>query len=485
MITIGIVPIDSRPCNTNWLSKLGHISDVNVMLLPIEYCGTLEKGAQPEAILNWLEQYISKFDYLILSTDALCFGGLVQARKGDKELEVINPFLNKIKDLLLRNKGVKVYLFDTLMRTSITAHNAKEAEYWKMINDYSYYMGHYHFYKDIDSLEQVNKLKEVIPSSILDSYLKARNVKHFLNLEFISWVIEGIADTMLLLQEDSMPYGIQQIEQESINQVILLNKIEDSVHFYNGTDEGALVLLGKIIYHCSPIETSVFIDYSCSEMMERVHLFEDHIFKDNFNKMWDTIGLKRASSANDCNTVFALFGGKANRDLDLSKPTMIPVIKDDSYKEFIKRINQYIKIGKNVILVDLYFPNGGTKELLDDIDYSKLSGYSGWNTSSNSLGSAICQLVGVLVHGNSLLNQDFTWERIADDCIYQTYVRRVVNERLIKDNINVYQLGDEYRYAEELIEAEFKKYDEFLHHHTFKTWLPWKRTFEIDIEKIK
>ena len=52
---------------------------------------------------------------------------------------------------------------------------------------------------------------------------------------------------------------------------------------------------------------------------------------------------------------------------------------------------------KNVVLVDLLFPNGGSYELLQDIKYNLLAAYSAWNTASNSLGSALCEIAAVIV----------------------------------------------------------------------------------------
>jgi hypothetical protein len=478
MLKIGLVPLDSRPCNTTWLSDFGSISGEQITMFPREKCGTLERGADAKEILVWLEQNFAKFDALILSTDAFCFGGLIQAREGRGNLDLINQNIDKIVQLKKAYPQVKIYLFDTLMRTSISAHNELEAKYWQKVNEYSKYYGLSFFQDSIDNKAKLAKLVEEIPPSILETYHHARCIKHQLNRTFIDLVQKGVADFMILLQEDSMPYGIQQVEQMDLKKHIEENKLGSKIRFYNGTDEGGLVLLSKILNEAHPTTKKVQLLTSCPELMTRSHLFEDRPFEENLYKMAATIGVEFSEESD---VVLAIFSEKNNEDLDLAHDTILNFEENNENLAFCETVNDFLMRGKKVVLVDLQFPNGGNPLLLTRIHYPLLAGYSAWNTSSNSLGSAFAQIIMILQGKDNVLNKKFTFERMLDDCVYQTLVRRKVNEDLIEQKINVYQLKEMNDYACQLISVEFNQRQNLFEGLPFTFTLPWKRTFEIEL----
>ena len=86
MIKVGLIPLDSRPCNTIWIDSLTKIANLELLMYPREKCGTLFKGANIDEIIDWLNKNAQLMDYLIISTDGLCFGGLIQARKAQINL---------------------------------------------------------------------------------------------------------------------------------------------------------------------------------------------------------------------------------------------------------------------------------------------------------------------------------------------------------------------------------------------------------------
>ena len=104
MINVGLIPLDSRPCNTSWVVDLGKIGNANVIMYPREKCGFLHNGAVLDDILSWLNEHVSEMDYLIISSDGLSFGGLIQARKAQIDLEYALEKFNIFKDIKLFHK---------------------------------------------------------------------------------------------------------------------------------------------------------------------------------------------------------------------------------------------------------------------------------------------------------------------------------------------------------------------------------------------
>ena len=482
MINVGLIPLDSRPCNTQWVVDLGLIGGSNIIMYPRNKCGNLHFGAKLDDMLDWLEKNAEKMDYLIISSDGLSFGGLIQARLAQIDLEKTIDKINVLRNIKARFPNLKMYMFDTVMRTSITAFDEETERYWAKVNRYSCLKGRIHFFNDKKNALELAELEKEIPQHIIDTYWHARSIKHSLNKYFISLVNEGVLDSMILLQEDSMAYGVQKIEQEILEKIIDENNLSDKIQFYNGTDEGACVLLGKILVENKKIKPKYYLHVPSHDVIEKCFLFEDRPFTENIEKMCQTIGFNLTSNVDDADFILSIFAEKENIDLDIACFKEMPINKNEEYYRYINELNSFISEKKKVVLVDLFFPNGGSYELLEDVNYRDLTVYSSWNTASNSLGSALCQIAAVLCNDKeNELNKKFVYERVIDDCIYQYFVRRKVNEVLLAQEINIHDLQDNYDYALNLVKEQLKKYEHVIDNQEYDIVLPWKRMFEVEI----
>lgn len=479
MINIGLIPLDSRPCNYVWLKRLANITNVNLITLDESMLGSLNKGSNTKSITTFLKNNFTLVDTWILSVDSMFFGGLIQARMGLTNDTDNAELIETLRTLKKNNPEITVYAFDTIMRTSITSLSKEEAIYWSKVNEYSKYYGLSHFFNKEEDKNRLNELIKEIPSSIIDTFHKARNKKHEINKMIISLVKDHVIDEEILLQEDSMPYGIQAIEQVKLDTLIKENNLANVIHMFNGTDEGALIFFAKRLLKDST-NTLVHLLPSTNSFMDRVHLFEDHKFNYNLYNMAEVIGIKFTSDESLTNTTFAIYGEDDNIDLDLSKYTKEPV-NNDIFLPFTKKINNYLN-SRNVVLACLFRPNGGMIELLENIDYLKLAGYSGWNTSSNTIGLSFAQLAIVLTVGNTRSNMKFTYERCLDDALYQFYARRMANSDLEKKDINYYSLCEYEGVAIDTIKKYMKDYLKEINNLDYSFNLPWGRTFECDIE---
>lgn len=485
MIRIGLIPLDSRPCNTIWLKQLTKAVDYELINYPFNLCGDLKKGAKLDEMIIWLKENVMKMDYLILSTDGFCFGGLVQAREALINLDEVINKLSIFEELKRLNPQLIIYVFDTIMRTSITATSEETAKYWQKMNEYSKLKGLCYFYKKETDKDKLKALEEIIPSSIIETYLKARDKKHQINKAFINLLNDKKIDHIILLQEDAVVEGIQKIEQVKLLSLIKEHELNDLVQFYNGTDEGALILLAKIIVNNEKRKLYTYLLTPSREVLNKVCLFEDQLLIDNINKMFKTVGLIRTEDLTKTNSVLAVFCQKDNPDLDLTIYNEVLINKDEEYNNFIKQVNNLINKNYQVTLADVYFPNGGSYELLNDVLYQNLFGYSAWNTASNTLGLSIVLLVISMVKYNKNITDDFLKERIMDDCIYQYIVRRKVAESLITKGINVYKLEEYTEEAINLINKLIHQYDEMINNKDYTFDLPWSRMFEINIKMKK
>lgn len=484
MKTIGLIPLDSRPCNTLWLEQLSKIAGYELLMYPRSDCGDLFKGADFDKQLNWLMENVEKMDFLIISCDGLTSGGLIQARTGSVNLEKVIANKKFIQSLKQKNNKLKVYLFDTLMRTSITTLSNETAKYWTLVNEYSKLRGEIYFFNRESDKMRLEQVMQEIPKEVLNIYLEARSKKLSLNKLFVEMIAEGIADYLIILQEDSMPNGIQKIEQIELSNIIDNLSLNDKIKFYNGTDEGALILYAKIILEDMNLSPNIYLHLPYPDALNKTMLFEDRPFIENLDKMFETINMNY-SLEEDSDFILSVFTEKENIDLDLSKYKEIIPDEDATYYNYVNQLFKYMN-EKDVCLVDLFFPNGGTPELLSRLNLNDLTCYSAWNTASNSMGSALAHLASVIVAKHKKLdyhklNSNFTKERILDDCIYQYIVRRKINQKYLKKNINIYNLMEHGELVLADIKRLMEKYAKILLDDRFTVSLPWNRTFEAEI----
>ena len=145
---ITVIPLDSRPCNTVWLNDLAKMAGYELTMYPRALCGDLLVGANFDQMLAWLDDEITDTDYLIVAADGLCSGGLVQARLGQIDAFAVMDRLEVFSEYKKRFPHLKIYVFDTIMRTSITALNKETEKYWGKMNEYSRLLGRTYFFND-------------------------------------------------------------------------------------------------------------------------------------------------------------------------------------------------------------------------------------------------------------------------------------------------------------------------------------------------
>ena len=484
MKTIGLLPLDSRPCNTIWLEQLSKLAGYKFLMYPRNKCGTLFKSANFLDQKAWLIENASKMDCLILSFDGLTSGGLVQTRVGNADIEQIQNNIDFLGDIKNKNPHLEIYVFDVLMRTTISATTMETARIWALVNEYSRLAGEVYFNAREEDKKKLEEIKKQIPKEIIDEYLLARKKKNIINKLAINLSKKGLIDYLIILQEDAVPNGIQKIEQFELTNLINKNDLNNKIKYYNGTDEGALVLFARAILKDNNLSPKIYLHLPFANALEKSMIFEDRPFIENLKLMFETINLK-LSSLEEADFALSIYTEKDNIDFDFTVTNKVYPTFDEVYYNYIKELNNLVsKI--DTCFIDLLFPNGGCSEILKDINYKGLASYSAWNTASNSSGSALAHIASVVVAKHKQLdykelNEKFKKERIIDDCLFQYEARRFINKDLIANNINIYNLEENGKIVLEKIEVLLKKFSKEYFDVEFSVSLPWNRTFEAEI----
>ncbi|HBP25942.1 MAG TPA: hypothetical protein DD618_03210 [Acholeplasmatales bacterium] len=482
---IGFIPLDSRPCNYDWVFALGKMAHVDLYSIEKSKLASLHKKLDFAEIEAFVMEKFQNWDYLLIPIDALISGGLIQSRSAnftDEEIRERLGLLRKIKSL---KPELKILAFDTVLRTSISTFDEKTRNYWKLINEFSKYKGRFLLFHEQADEIQFKKIEAGLPPLVLKTYLLARENKHKANLASLSLLKDKVLDFLLLLQEDSMPYGLQTLEHRILEDYIRINHLEDRAWLYNGTDEGTCLLLAKALQSAQKKKMLYYLLVPDRSLLDQVLPFEDRNFSENLAKMSRVLQMSETNDLQAADFVLGIYVNEDAQKMEIADREQTMVFTKNAYSHhFIKDINRLLKEGYPTFLLDISAPNGGCYDFLKKIGFLSLKGFSGWNTASNSTGSLLAQAYVYCADQNkteSARHFRFLAERVIDDCFYQDVVRGRIHEYLRMHSINTFYFPD-HPEVEILLNKWLHELSDPYFSLAYKVSFPWKRSFEIKIE---
>lgn len=476
---IALIPLDDRPCNLKYPRKLVSSSNVEILIPPKECLGYFLDPGSPQKIGEWINAVIPKVDAFVISADMIAYGGLIASRKLSILAQDAIKNLEMIRKIKKTKPGMPVYLFNIIMRLSITADSEENKKYWENIFKLNA--------RRPSEAGEIEKIKSSVPEEILGGYFKTRERNHQINLKSIELLAGGAVDYLALAKEDCSQHGIQKEEEVILEDEGRRKNVGNKLKILDGADEIAGMLVVRSVLEDKKKKPKVAVKYS-SHPDSIIALYEDTPLNKVVSDHIEVLGCaeEEDEKAADIALFINSFRGE-QKDVLLEGHQKKD--KDDiaNTVQFCSQIADSVKSGKNTCVADVFYANGADPDLVDALinaaDISKLSGFAGWNTASNSIGSCLAQAV-------MPLNVAFLLERFIDDCGFQSSVRNNINEEIKKQGISPFNLGDKYFDVEATVIREmdvwakefFKKTEK--HPADVKISLPWPRTFEIDCDII-
>jgi hypothetical protein len=471
-----LLPLDSRPCNTLFPKKLAAIAGLALDMPDAGFLDYFTRPAHAPYIEQWLVEEAGKADCIVVSLDMLVYGGLIASRREGAAAEDGIKKLGLLRELKRINSGLKIFAFNVIMRTSITTLDEKSRRYWALINEYCRLKG----LKD----PRFSEIEGKIPPDILRAFMSIRDRNHQVNLNAVKLLNDGILDCLLLLQEDTSSGGIQILEQQKLAEQVTSPRA-DSFFIHNGADEAGMLLLGRLLN--GEGRPSIHWEFLYPPGKDMIASYEDRPFKENIESQVKACGMS-SSPGEEADLHMLVLPPKSERQYD----PFMQNEKNDDYSDseldaMAGTIQGYADAGRIVGLLDVAYANGGHARFMQNLKsrgaLKKIASYAAWNTASNSLGTVLAQL-SCYYHGlgkgeQARANERFTLERYLDDCLYQTLVRPGIDRNLVKEGMNILNLGPEKGRIEKQIYRELKS---LAGDQEFTLALPWPRTFEALIE---
>lgn len=461
---LALIPIDNRPVCYNLVNDIANIDDdLQVFLPDKKFLGGLRTNADVEGIIKWLEE-LEEVDAIVISLDTIAYGGLIPSRRSKDSVDEIKSRLEKFKNLL--KKGKKVYAFSSIMRISNNNVNEEEKEYWnkygEQIFEYSY-----RFHKEGNDFSDV-------PKEVLNDYLATRYRNFQINKMYIDWLAEGVFDTLVFSKDDCAQFGLNVMEADILEHWIKTKNLHGMVK--TGADEIPLTLFVRAVSEYNNAAPKISVKFLAPEHKKLISRYEDISIEKSVKSQIELSGAVVTEEA-DADLVLLVNNFEEHQGEIVMGEKTLPFS------------GQFSLPKKPYIIADVRFANGADNLFIEKlfkkpIDFDKFYGYSGWNTSANTLGSLIC--AGLVRHFATNYNKEafkkLQMIRFLDDWAYQANVRQALRGKQGTGNREQKEKRPDFRKLTKLMQPFEKNLQKVLRiSPEVKYSFPWKRFFEVGI----
>lgn len=506
-LTVILLPLDSRPPCTQFVAQLADMAGIDLLMPQPELLDHYNTPASKEALRSWLWQTSKHADAAIISTDMLIHGSLVASRLSLGTAKDIDDVIKLLTQIHQENPQFKMYVFNIIPRL-ILADSDENFAFQKLMLQYSVLKDQVSIFGNWQDTKKLTELEKKIPPQIINHYTAMYQENTTLNLTLMGMVEQEILTGLVIGQDDGQPFGIPNMQKQKLQHHLLQKPmLIDKVFITRGTDEVALTLLGHIVARLLSYQPRIFVAYSTEEGPGIVMPFMPRTVEKTVTEKISIAGGHQVSTADEADFILYIHVGTSK-----NKSALEPIAQE---------LKNLLDQGYKVALVDLSENFHISETLLPvliskNIDIPKLIAYAGWNTTSNSIGTAITQ---ACIFNKSLTlqtttpeilslyqkNLEFLTARFLDDLYYQKEINPYINKQLQRAHINPYQLGSyydqtNYKIQRLMISKSYRFLREGLYNHpitintnegeekilitdlTIQTHLPWQRTFEIWIK---
>ena len=447
------VPLDDRPVTMDFVVDLARAAGVEVRVPDRSMLGDRHRAGDVDRVWDWLDREVAAggATAMIASAEMLCLGGLLAARKSEVEFEVIAPKLRRLYEMAAR---VPAYVSAVIPRAP------------------------------------VERTTEDAP----DGAVMHRRRQLRVNTDLIDAASRGILRYLLIGQDDNAPQSPSHRERAELEEHVKSMGAR-SVLLTSGADELNARLLGRWLNDLTGISPSVQVIYTYPEAMERVPLYESTPLSQTVKEHVQSAGCEFVANGADILLWVHNFNEHQHEARDQAD-----ALDHGTVETRLNGVREGARSDQVVALADVRYANGGDRALVDRLleepRFAGIVAYAGWNTCSNSLGTAIAQ--AVVVHhlrantlpGSDRIFRPVLFSRVLDDWGYQAIVRPQLT-RWLEDQGGVpTELGTNEGTAETLalqglrgdalpiLQASFPHHPITINRVTF----PWHRLFEIRID---
>ncbi len=457
-LNIAFIPIDNRPVCYTLAQQIAAIDrDLALFLPPREMLGDLNRSADINGIFSWLKK-LENIDSIVVSLDTIAYGGLIPSRRSCETFEEIK---NRMESFfaLLREKNAKVYAFSSIMRISNNNINEEEKEYWSLYGE-KIFKYSYELHKNAPDTD----VKADVPPEIIQDYLKTRQRNFEINKMYLNLSKQGVFETLVFSKDDCAKYGLNVGEAQVLEESIRANALNALVK--TGADEIPLSLLSRALAGGRVIKIAPV--FTQKDYTNRISKYEDVSVSDSVRGQIELAHCEVAD-VSDADIILVVNNFKQEQG------ELVMGVDVEGFDGEIELPQ------KPYLIADILNANGADNSFVKkffekQIDWDKFLGYAGWNTTGNTLGSALCCAIVKFLANNpdEAAFKKVQAVRFLDDWAYQANVRKALKLRFDKPDV-------------EALKTLMQPFEKTLQEKTgldlstTKYSYPWNRFFEIEV----
>lgn len=482
------LPVDDRPVTGLQVAWLTEAAGWQLVLPPKAMLGHFRTPADCNALADWLTHEVTHAHGVVLSLDMLCYGGLVPSRFSDLDAVTLRARLAILRTLKDAHPTLQVYAFAATMRISNNNIADEEKAYWAAHGEAIWRWSYLTDRAEITGVgaAQAQAAEAAVPEAIRQDYLATRKRNFDLMQDMLELVEDEVIDRLILPQDDTAEYGFNIAERRWLERELGARQLGQRALIYPGADEVMHTLVAHMVATArGGPRLSAQLWVGDPTHIRHLHArYEDRPILDSIASQAHAVGI----ALTDHNADFLLAvhtQGRAQGDwaMQLALPHA-PGISS----VWLDAISGALAADTPVVVLDLAYANGSDPQLIAALSerglLDKLAAYAGWNTASNSIGSALAQVVLAWGALHSKINRRNLALRLLEDHVYQTLVRQTVRIGYGLPQQSPAPADFEKDLAA-LIEAIFTPHANLfakaagLGVSVETVWLPWGRSFEI------
>ncbi len=502
------VPLDERPCNYRYPRYIAGIGGAELFLPPKEMLGKFKRPAQVDALWDWVFDQTGRAGHIVLSMDMMIYGGIVPSRLHQLPSQVCADRRQRLERLRQRFPGAQLYAFQLITRAPARNGSGEEPDYYEA---HGYDIFRYGVVSDKESLgratpEDLAEKQAIlgrVPGPDLEDFLRRRKANFQNNIAMLEMAARGVVDHLIIPLDDCFEYGYAPAERRGLAEKAAQLGILSKISLYPGADEMGCTLVARALCNQRGIQPSVWTEYSSGTGRLVIPPYEDRSIGETVPHHIRNAGGREAFSPESADIALMVnpptaFSNRIKFELDRRKLYVEP---ERNLNRFLDRMKDHLAQKRICAVADSAVPDGADECLMTFLQeqdlLNRIHCFSGWNTSSNAMGTAVahamalaCAKKGSLAGGESArLSQEFRTLRYLEDWGYMTHVRQDVSEQVAA---GAYGPGMDVRYLGAQTPAIAREVTRLLEAfaqkrlggipYVLQASLPWQRMFEVELE---
>jgi len=486
-----LLPLDNRPVTCLLPQMVSRIAGIEAVVPPRHLLGALDHPASSPSLADWMQSELSRStpDCLLFCLDSLLYGGLINARRSSDSFKQVLARTSPLKQWARPGrKKFPIFAQSSVMRISDNYDPSEEKAYWAEYGRELFAWSE--LLHRLSSGEHVEPrslaaIELKIPADIRRDYLATRARNFRINLELLNLVASGVLDLLTLSLDDSGELGLNVLEKDRLVERSQSTGLSDRVLCYPGADEVLSSLLARWLVSRADTGLAASVVFSPPAVADCPSRYEGQsIGKTVAAQMLAQRVTESDNASRRADFVVIVHGAGYRQGDHIWQPGQPDLRTLETAESVRATIAALTACELPCVLCDVAYANGSDPLLVQALLekphlFRKLWGYAGWNTTGNTVGSALSMGVARWFSAMSKQPAKRTEEalrhclfvRLADDWAYQAIARRKLSSPV--DSKSLYRLMEENlrRIARAL------EYDP----PELSVSLPWQRTFEIEV----